>query len=594
MVTLVCFASVFFAMFYAGQAFSAPLIAFNGGKRQMVTSDGRASNSLKFDSICYLQNGLFWGTTNECEPFSAQLLSPQGTPISEAKYLLFEDVAISAVPFPFACGAILVKKRGRDPNTIESELLYPDGKIVNLGLLPFDAYSYSNYVTMAISDGRYTIYDVDNRKSHANIVGDALYYSGTSAIIIEEHGGKKLRRIDGTMLTPVAYDDVLLCQDSEEAIWLEINNRRMLFDVARGETMPIKVDAGWRSWPNGDMGRNVKVLRDGKWGVYNLEEKNYSIQPKYDKISWATRNAIVGLSGGISELSLLHDGRILVKTHGTIQRTLETTSNGCELWEIKEKDGIVATVFITNDDVYIFKGKSIKGVLSFKQNPSRCELQFLIVKDVENGLIGAMSIDGKSLLYPMKPLTSERVDSWGSKVLVSEVQTSYKSVVNLSGNTLIEYSRHASSLDELDSSGYARIVCDGKAGLVDGDCNFVLPCQYEDVGHFGEGLVPAKQGGKWGFVELSGKWAIPARFEEARSFKDGYAPVCVGGKWGFIGKSGKVATPFEYEDVKDVREGHFRAKVNGKWGIFALDGRCTLPAEYDAILAEGEYGYGDP
>ena len=184
-----------------------------------------------------------------------------------------------------------------------------------------------------------------------------------------------------------------------------------------------------------------------------------------------------------------------------------------------------------------------------------------------------------------------KVSPWADKILVSE-RNGDVFIVNSKGRRLLgQYD--IDKLSHLDSSGYARIVCDGKAGLVDGDCNFVLPCQYEDVGHFGEGLVPAKQGGKWGFVALDDKWAIHARFEEARSFKGGYAPVCVGGKWGFIDKAGRAATPFEYEDVKDVREGHFRAKVNGKWGIFALDGRCTLPAEYDAILAEGEPGYGE-
>ena len=186
-----------------------------------------------------------------------------------------------------------------------------------------------------------------------------------------------------------------------------------------------------------------------------------------------------------------------------------------------------------------------------------------------------------------------KVEPWAEKIKASDDE-GHIYIIDSEGKTLVGHDKNISILDNLDSSGHARIVCDGKAGLVDGECNFVLPCQYEDVGHFGEGLVPAKTGGKWGFVSLDGEWIIPARFEEARTFSDGYAPVRMDGRWGFIDKSGKAATPIDYEDVKDVREGHFRAKVNGKWGIFALDGTCTLPAEYDNILSDDEYGYGDP
>ena len=223
------------------------------------------------------------------------------------------------------------------------------------------------------------------------------------------------------------------------------------------------------------------------------------------------------------------------------------------------------------------------------------DLIVVLLQNFEKDSAGVCSLDGTRDIVPVQK--GIQVSKWRNRILISKVNKDGKtllSIVDHGGNTLLDFDKKATFLDwQIDVGGHSKIVCDGKAGLVDGDCNFVLLCQYEDVGHFGEGLVPARQGGKWGFVELSGKWAIPARFEEARSFKDGYAPVRVNGKWGFVDKSGKAATPFAYEDVKDVREGHFRAQVKGKWGIFALDGTCSLPAEYDAILAEGEPGYGE-
>lgn len=69
----------------------------------------------------------------------------------------------------------------------------------------------------------------------------------------------------------------------------------------------------------------------------------------------------------------------------------------------------------------------------------------------------------------------------------------------------------------LDSSGYARIVCDGKAGLVDGECKFVLPCRYEDVKDVREGHFRAQVGGKWGVFALDGTCTLPAEYDRILS-----------------------------------------------------------------------------
>ena len=44
---------------------------------------------------------------------------------------------------------------------------------------------------------------------------------------------------------------------------------------------------------------------------------------------------------------------------------------------------------------------------------------------------------------------------------------------------------------------------------------------------------------KWGFVDLTGKEVIPCRYNRVGRFSEGLAAVDAEGKWGFIDKGGK-------------------------------------------------------
>ncbi len=410
------------------------------------------------------------------------------------------------------------------------------------------------YTTIVAVNGRVSLYDVHARRAIPGMEYDDIMLSLGSACIVTDSGKEGLVNMSGKILIPLSGHDVFF------------------HDYGKSDLVIVK--------------------DKDSMGVYDPDKQKWLIEPKEGYV-------VNELSHNVATVSKRDEQKMISLLSGSPlpavgkQFTLLVNSErgGVDFWGASDgKSRAITSIFGISSN-RVFTINNIDKISKNYSDDGR-SLLFFTVKNTKDKSEGALSKDGQRILFPLtKNIT---IFDWGRNILVKDLRTKTILVQALGGKILVDWGANATDLAwHLDSSGYARIVCDGKAGLVDGDCNFVLPCQYEDVGHFGEGLVPAKQGGKWGFVELSGKWTLPARFEEARSFKGGYAPVRANGKWGFIDKAGKAATPFAYEDVKDVREGHFRAQVKDKWGIFALDGTCTLPAEYDAILAEGEPGYGE-
>ncbi len=65
-----------------------------------------------------------------------------------------------------------------------------------------------------------------------------------------------------------------------------------------------------------------------------------------------------------------------------------------------------------------------------------------------------------------------------------------------------------------------------------------IPCIYDMIFGFEEGLAVIKQNGKWGFINKKGKLEIPCIYEYVNSFKEGLARVEQDGKRGYINTKG--------------------------------------------------------
>ena len=504
--------------------------------------------------------GLWWAMPNG-DGSLTQILRDDGTPYVKERFLssasFFRNEKGVAV---LDSGEMLVPGLGDSGQYFYTHIVYPEGFVQKLGKGASPTSGTRPYTTIQNSNGKVSLYDISARKAVPDFEFDEIRLNHGHVCIVSENGKWGVSDMRGNLLVPIEYDladwHYHCVFGSQDIVSIELDGKGGLFDAERG----------WLVKPE-----------DG-FTVHDV-----------------SRQAVAVSKNGKYELRPLGKGRPLLTADKRIRLLYGKEGVDLDFW------GIAADNSPTIDYssvVGISRGKVVKRFQNVTEvspryaNGDFSKILFFVVKASDHAS-GVLSSDGLRFLYPVT--RDAIIWNFGNHIWILNSQTRLHYVQTLDGKVLLDWKDGVTDLERWsDASGYFRIVRDGKAGLVDGDCRFVLPCDYEDAGHFGEGLVPAKQDGKWGFVTLDGKWPIPAVFDEARSFKRGCAPVRKDGKWGFIDKSGKAATPFAYDDVKDVRDGHFRAKVGEKWGLFAIDGTCRLPAEYDDMLADGEPGYGDP
>ena len=114
------------------------------------------------------------------------------------------------------------------------------------------------------------------------------------------------------------------------------------------------------------------------------------------------------------------------------------------------------------------------------------------------------------------------------------------------------------------SNGLINVAIDGKKGVIDDKGNEVIPCIYEACGSsYSDGLVYAKQNGKYGFINLKGETIIPFKYDDIHDWsypnnndyffryfsKSGIAIVSVRSsgpsvyKYGLVTKDGKEIFP---------------------------------------------------
>ena len=153
-------------------------------------------------------------------------------------------------------------------------------------------------------------------------------------------------------------------------------------------------------------------------------------------------------------------------------------------------------------------------------------------------------------------------------------------------------------------NGLAFVCVDGKWGSVDKSGKEVIPCKYDDLSNeFIGGLVRVELAGRYGFVDNSGKEVVPCIYDWAFSFEDGLAGVRLAGKWGFIDTSGKEVVPCKYDDANSFSDGLASVKLAGKWGFIDTSGQEKIPFIYDSagsfsdglaiVRLAGRYGFVD-
>ncbi|MCM1044743.1 MAG: WG repeat-containing protein [Candidatus Gastranaerophilales bacterium] len=103
----------------------------------------------------------------------------------------------------------------------------------------------------------------------------------------------------------------------------------------------------------------------------------------------------------------------------------------------------------------------------------------------------------------------------------------------------------------------------GMIGFIDKTGELVIPCSYEGVTGFGEGICGVKKDGRWGYINRDGSEVIPFEYDGAYGAGGGLASVVKDGKCGLVDYSNRIIVPLEYDDISSYEGGTAYAIKDG-------------------------------
>jgi hypothetical protein len=116
----------------------------------------------------------------------------------------------------------------------------------------------------------------------------------------------------------------------------------------------------------------------------------------------------------------------------------------------------------------------------------------------------------------------------------------------------------------------------GKLGLVNNTGKEIVPCDYDYIGEFSNGLAPVMQNGKYGYVKMkTGQEIIPCDYDYIGEFSNGLVPVMRNGKYGYVKmKTGQEIIPCDYDYIGEFFNGLVSVKLNEKSFYIDKTGKC--------------------
>ena len=147
---------------------------------------------------------------------------------------------------------------------------------------------------------------------------------------------------------------------------------------------------------------------------------------------------------------------------------------------------------------------------------------------------------------------------------------------------------------------YVSVRINGEWGFIDRETSkFVVPCEYEEVSSYCEGLAVVKKDGRYGVVNTDGELITPCVFDWISDYKNGFARAVKEGRDGVLDSNGQLCVPCRFDVVCDwdnwggwldgsIYNGLAMVKLNGKYGLINLNGKQTS-VSFDEIRSY--YGF---
>jgi len=127
-----------------------------------------------------------------------------------------------------------------------------------------------------------------------------------------------------------------------------------------------------------------------------------------------------------------------------------------------------------------------------------------------------------------------------------------------------------------------------KYGFTDRNRKLVVPCQWDEVQNFRDGMAQVKKDDKWGVVNASGTLVVPCQWDVICIYSD--EAVFVGNydesgysycRCGYVDKHGKPVDGSFWDDCWD-HDGYLEVEKDGKYGIADdLTGKMITPCKWE-------------
>ena len=116
-------------------------------------------------------------------------------------------------------------------------------------------------------------------------------------------------------------------------------------------------------------------------------------------------------------------------------------------------------------------------------------------------------------------------------------------------------------------------------------CKVVLPCKYQSMSKFNDGLSIVSIEGKYGCINKQGVEIVPLQYDAIRDFVHERAVVSLTRELGLIDTEGNIVVDYKYEDISglDLKCDLVVVQSEGKWGALDMNGKEILPCIYDYI-----------
>jgi len=189
-------------------------------------------------------------------------------------------------------------------------------------------------------------------------------------------------------------------------------------------------------------------------------------------------------------------------------------------------------------------------------------------------------IPNENILGNLENYLSEYWEVWTSAECLNEFDTGIKAVQLNSKWGFVS--------DEYEQWTPIPVERDGRwtyTGVL-GNSFKSIPCIYEEVSSYTEGIASVKLAGKWKLIDKNNIQISSEAFDSSVYFKFGLGLTTLSGKFGFIDKMGKSIIPFIYDNAYEFVDGiHSEVTINDKHGFINRFNVMVVPCIYDGFIS---------